>query len=188
MRWVAAISLRLSSTEPLPGGQLPLIDVEWPATGYAQRSPVRQRRMPARTRSMMRLRSSSARAPMMMTTARPSGPPVSRFSRKLTNSMLRGGLARPAPRGSGGPIGRSGPRPTPNPPGSGRGGHPEVDHRDPAGEPWFLRSGRCTRPRSENPAAGAYSRGGRGAGVSRGPWSTVDTRRYRATVCPYHSS
>ena len=28
-------------------------------------------------------------SPMMMTTARPSGPPVSRFSRKLTNSMPR---------------------------------------------------------------------------------------------------
>ena len=27
--------------------------------------------------------------PMMMTTARPSGPPVSRFSRKLRNSILR---------------------------------------------------------------------------------------------------
>jgi hypothetical protein len=39
--------------------------------------------------SMMRFRSSSAMAPMMITTARPSGPPVSRFSRKLTNSMLR---------------------------------------------------------------------------------------------------
>ncbi len=35
----------------------------------------RARRMPARTRSMMRLRSSSAMAPMMTTTARPSGPP-----------------------------------------------------------------------------------------------------------------
>ena len=35
------------------------------------------RRMPARTRSMIRLRSSSAMAPMMTTTARPSGPPVS---------------------------------------------------------------------------------------------------------------
>ena len=35
------------------------------------------RRMPARTRSMIRLRSSSAIAPMMTTMARPSGPPVS---------------------------------------------------------------------------------------------------------------
>jgi hypothetical protein len=33
------------------------------------------RRMPARTRSMIRLRSSSAMAPMMTTTARPRGPP-----------------------------------------------------------------------------------------------------------------
>ena len=44
------------------------------------------RRMPARTRSMMRLRSNSAMAPMMTTMARPSGPPVSIFSRKLMNS------------------------------------------------------------------------------------------------------
>ena len=40
----------------------------------------RARRIPARTRSMIRFRSSSAMAPMMMTTARPSGP-VSTFSR-----------------------------------------------------------------------------------------------------------
>jgi hypothetical protein len=44
--------------------------------------------MPARTRSTIRLRSSSAMAPMMTTMARPSGPPVSICSRKLTNSMF----------------------------------------------------------------------------------------------------
>jgi hypothetical protein len=44
--------------------------------------------MPARTRSMIRLRSSSATAPMMTTIARPSGPAVSMFSLKLTYSML----------------------------------------------------------------------------------------------------
>ena len=48
----------------------------------------RARRMPARTRSTIRLRSSSAIAPMMTTMARPSGPPVSICSRKLTNSMF----------------------------------------------------------------------------------------------------
>jgi hypothetical protein len=47
----------------------------------------RARRMPARTRSMMRLRSSSAMTQMMTTTARPSGPAVSICSRKLMNSM-----------------------------------------------------------------------------------------------------
>jgi hypothetical protein len=44
------------------------------------------RRMPARTLSTMRFLSSSAMAPTM---ARPSGPPVSMFSRKLTNSIPR---------------------------------------------------------------------------------------------------
>ena len=44
------------------------------------------RRMPARTRSTIRLRSSSAIAPMMTTMARPSGPPVSMISRNETNS------------------------------------------------------------------------------------------------------
>jgi hypothetical protein len=62
--------------------------------------------------------------------------------------------ARPAPRGSGGRTGRSGPRPIPARPESGHGGHPEADHRDRAGAPWSRRSGRCTRRRSENPAAG----------------------------------
>lgn len=37
---------------------------------------------------MMRLRLGSAMAPMMTTTARPSGPPVSICSRKLMNSIL----------------------------------------------------------------------------------------------------
>src|ERR1035441_6925042 len=46
------------------------------------------RRMPARTRSMIKLRSSSAMAPMMTAMAGPGGPPVSMFSRKLTYSML----------------------------------------------------------------------------------------------------
>ena len=46
----------------------------------------RARRMPARTRSTIRVRSSSAMAPMITTRARPSGPPVSIFSRKLTYS------------------------------------------------------------------------------------------------------
>ena len=46
------------------------------------------RRMPARTRSTIRLRSSSAMAPMMTTMARPSGPPVSIVLRKLMNSMF----------------------------------------------------------------------------------------------------
>src|ERR1039458_3520247 len=45
--------------------------------------------MPAFTRSTIRLRSSSAMAPTMTAMARPSGPPVSMFSRKLTNSTLR---------------------------------------------------------------------------------------------------
>ena len=40
-------------------------------------------------RSTIRLRSSSAMAPMMVTTARPRGPPVSICSRKLTNSIPR---------------------------------------------------------------------------------------------------
>jgi len=46
------------------------------------------RRMPARTRSTIRLRSSSATAPMTTTTARPSGSPVSICSLKLMYSML----------------------------------------------------------------------------------------------------
>jgi hypothetical protein len=44
--------------------------------------------MPARTRSTIRLLSSSAIAPMMTTTARLRDPPVSICSRKLMNSML----------------------------------------------------------------------------------------------------
>src|ERR1035441_9281110 len=44
--------------------------------------------MPARTLSMMRLRSSSATTPMITTTARPSGPAVSICSRKLMNFMF----------------------------------------------------------------------------------------------------
>ena len=47
------------------------------------------RLMPARTRSTIKLRSSSAMAPMMTTTARPSGPAVSICSRKLMNSMFK---------------------------------------------------------------------------------------------------
>jgi hypothetical protein len=47
------------------------------------------RLIPARTRSTIRLFSSSAIAPTITTIARPSRPPVSIFSRKLTNSMLR---------------------------------------------------------------------------------------------------
>ncbi len=42
----------------------------------------RARRMPARTRSMIRLRSSSAIAATITMMARPSGPPVSMFSLK----------------------------------------------------------------------------------------------------------
>ena len=63
------------------------IDIKWPPADMPSLQPGAA--IPARTRSMMRFRSSSAMAPMMITTARPSGPPVSRFSRKLTNSMLR---------------------------------------------------------------------------------------------------
>ena len=48
----------------------------------------RARRMPARTRSMIRLRSSSAMAPTIVVSARPSGVAVSIASRKLTNSMF----------------------------------------------------------------------------------------------------
>ena len=44
--------------------------------------------MPARTRSIIRLRSNSAMAPMMITMARPSGPDVSICSRNETNSMF----------------------------------------------------------------------------------------------------
>jgi phospholipase C len=55
---------------------------EWRPSSFA-------RRIPARTRSTIRLRSSSAMPPMMTTMARPSGPPVSICSRKLTNSTLR---------------------------------------------------------------------------------------------------
>ena len=44
---------------------------------------------PCPTRSTIRLRSSSAMAPTMTTMARPSGPPVSICSRKLTNSIFK---------------------------------------------------------------------------------------------------
>ncbi len=47
------------------------------------------RRIPARTLSTIKLLSSSAIAPTITTIARPSGPPVSIFSRRLTNSTLR---------------------------------------------------------------------------------------------------
>lgn len=46
-------------------------------------------RIPARPRSTIKLFTNSAIAPTITTIARPSGPPVSMFSRKLTNSMLR---------------------------------------------------------------------------------------------------
>jgi hypothetical protein len=42
--------------------------------------------MPGRTRSIIRLRSNSATAPMMITMALPSGPPVSICSRNETYS------------------------------------------------------------------------------------------------------
>jgi hypothetical protein len=63
------------------------IDIKWPPADMPSLQPGAAHSCPHP--SMMRFRSSSAIAPMMMTTARPSGPPVSRFSRKLTNSMLR---------------------------------------------------------------------------------------------------
>ena len=77
MRCVLAISLRLwprlrfwrTAIRSISSGRRPIC---LPSN--------RARRIPARTRSMIRFRSSSAMAPMMMTTARPSGP-VSRFSR-----------------------------------------------------------------------------------------------------------
>ncbi len=47
------------------------------------------RLIPALTRSTIKLRSSSAMAPTITTIARPNGPPVSMFSRMLTNSMFR---------------------------------------------------------------------------------------------------
>jgi len=53
------------------------VDIERPPADVPPLQPG-ARRIPARTRSMMRFRSSSAMAPMMITTARPSGPPVSR--------------------------------------------------------------------------------------------------------------
>ena len=48
----------------------------------------RARRIPALTLSTISERSNSAMAEMITTTARPSGPPVSRFSRKLMYSMF----------------------------------------------------------------------------------------------------
>ena len=83
----------------------------------------RARRMPARTRSTIRLRSSSAMAPMITTMARPSGPPVSICSRKLTNSMPSRFSSSSTSRKCLS-TGRSDRKPRPGPHRSGRGGHP----------------------------------------------------------------
>ena len=67
--------------------------IAWRSTSRGLR-PMRRpsswaRRIPARTRSTISERSNSAIAPMIVMTARPNGPAVSIFSRRLTNSIPR---------------------------------------------------------------------------------------------------
>src|SRR5215472_668007 len=71
--------------------------------------------------------------------------------------------------------------PRPAPPGTGRGAHPEAADRDLAYVPSFRRSGRCTRGRSEDRAAGPWPGDRATAFPGAGPQSRPSCRWRRSS-------